>query len=216
MKNKIWIRMFTVLLAALVMMGGLSVTAYAGGGEEIAEELPEETTPAETEEPKEPVALTPEGNLTLVDDIDGEVSEDKQFITVVTKSGNYFYIIVDRAAEGKNTVHFLNLVDEADLLALIEDGKTETPPVVEPMPDPDPSPEPEPEPEPKKGSNMGVILVIVFILAIGGGGAFYYFKVMKPKQSVKGGDTLDDFDFEDDEEEETELEVFETEREETY
>lgn len=121
MKNKILIRMIKVLLAALMMMGGFSVTAYAGGGPETEEELPEETTPTETEEPKEPVALTPEGDLTLVDDIDGEVSEDKQFITVVTKSGNYFYIIVDRAAEGENTVHFLNQVDEADLMALIED-----------------------------------------------------------------------------------------------
>lgn len=96
---------------------------------------------AETKVP-EPITLTPEGNLTLVDDIDGEASEDKQFITVVTKNGNYFYIIVDRAAEGDNTVHFLNLVDEADLMALIEDGKKETPPIVEPTPEPQPTPEP--------------------------------------------------------------------------
>lgn len=147
-----------------------------------------------------------------MDDIDGEASEDKQFITVVTKSGNYFYIIVDRAAEGENTVHFLNLVDEADLMALIEDGKTETPPVVQPMPEPEPTPEPELEPEPKKVSNMGGVLVLILILTLGGG-AFYCFKVMKPKQSVRGSDTLDDFDFEDDEDEETELEVFEDESE---
>lgn len=134
----------------------------------------------------------------MVDDIDGEESEDKQFITIVTKNGNYFYIIVDRAAEGRNTVHFLNLVDEADLMALIEDEKTETPSVVDPVPEPEPTPEPEPEPEQKKGSNTGGILVMVLILAFGGGGAFYYFKVMKLKQSVRGGDTLDDFDFEDD------------------
>ncbi len=37
-----------------------------------------------------------------------------------SKNGNYFYIIVDRAAEGENTVHFLNQVDEADLMALME------------------------------------------------------------------------------------------------
>lgn len=207
MKNKKWIRMLTVLLAALMMMGGFSVTAYAGGGPETEEELPEETTPAETEEPKEPVALTPEGNLSLVDDIDGEASEDKQFITVVTKSGNYFYIIVDRAAEGENTVHFLNQVDEADLMALIEDDKVETPPVVEPTQEPEPVPEPEPEAE--KNKNMGGMLVVILILALAGGGALYYFKVLKPKQTVKGGDTLDDFDFEDDEDEETELEVSE-------
>ena len=43
--------------------------------------------------------LTPEGNLTLVDDIASASSNDKQFITVVTKSGNYFFIIIDHADE---------------------------------------------------------------------------------------------------------------------
>ena len=37
--------------------------------------------------------LTPEGNLTLVDDYGTATGEGKQFITLVTKSGNYFYLI---------------------------------------------------------------------------------------------------------------------------
>ena len=75
----------------------------------------------------EPQPLTPEGNMTLVDDIDGDAAEDKQFIVVKSKGGNYFYIIVDRAAEGENSVHFLNQVDESDLMAIIGEEQTEQP-----------------------------------------------------------------------------------------
>lgn len=74
---------------------------------------------------QEKAPLTPEGNLTLVDDISGEVKEAKQFVTLVTKNGNYFYLIIDRDDEGKETVHFLNQVDEADLLALMEEEEIE-------------------------------------------------------------------------------------------
>ena len=79
-------------------------------------------------------SLTPSGNMTLVDDIlqdesyyvqDEKVVKDKQFITVESKNGNYFYIIIDRSGDTEN-VYFLNLVDEADLLALMEDGDSES------------------------------------------------------------------------------------------
>lgn len=215
MKNKKPFRTFAVLLAALMCLGGFSVTAYA--------QTPEETPPAVTTEPEAPAQpLTPEGNATLVDDFGG----DKQLITVTTKSGNYFYILVDRAAEGENTVHFLNQVDEADLMALMEDGQTEAPPAVcnctdkcetgkvnlscdlcktdtsrctgkEAAPA---EPEETEQPQKEKSNPAGLLLIVLVIAGIGGG-VFYYFKVLKPKQSVKGNTDLDDFDFEDDEDE---------------
>ena len=68
--------------------------------------------------------------MTLVDDISGEAAEDKQFIVVQSRNGNYFYIVIDNAAEGENKVHFLNQVDEADLLSIIESEETQQAPAV--------------------------------------------------------------------------------------
>lgn len=64
--------------------------------------------------------LTPDGNLEIVDDI---VHEDKQFITVKSRSGAEFYIVIDRSRESDN-VYFLNQVDDVDLFALLEDDSS--------------------------------------------------------------------------------------------
>ena len=170
-------------------------------------------------------ALSPDGNLSLIDDIGSAAKNGKQFITVETKNGNVFYLIIDRDDEGKETVHFLNQVDEADLLTLMEDGETVTPAAVcscttkckagavntncpvcktnltecsgpEPQ-EPQPEEPEAPEEEPKGGA--GGLIVFLLVALAGGGAALYYFKFKKPKAETTGSDDLGEYDFGEDE-----------------
>ena len=197
-------RIFAVLLAALIITGGLSVTAYA----ETPQTTPEDTPTDDSGVMVDPQPLTPEGNMTLVDDIQGDAAKDKQFIVVQSRGGDYFYIIIDNAAEGENRVHFLNQVDEADLLSIIDEDlqsiqQQAAPPVVE-QPTPTTEPEPTTQPEQPKENNSMYGLILFLLVAVLGGGAIFYLKVIKPKQNVKGGTDLDEFDLEEWEDDEPE------------
>lgn len=170
-------------------------------------------------------ALSPDGNLSLIDDIGSAAKNGKQFITVETKNGNVFYLIIDRDDEGKETVHFLNQVDEADLLTLMEDGETVAPAAVctctakckagavntncpvcktnmtecsGPEPQEEQPEEPEAPEEETKGGAGGLIVFLLVALA-GGGAALYYFKFKKPKAETTGSDDLGEYDFGEDE-----------------
>ena len=119
---------FGALLLSAVLCIGMVVPAFAYESDTAPVEEPvlpevvkEEDAVTITDE--ETGALTPEGNLSLVDDYHTSYSDGsgQQFITLVSKSGNTFYLVIDRNAKGQQTVHFMNLVDEADLLALMEE-----------------------------------------------------------------------------------------------
>lgn len=228
-------QILTAAFCAAVLLCGLSTTAYAGGGEEWEGLDPAE--PAATEEPAEPT-VTPgegfseEGNLVTRDLLYDEHT-NKQFITVQARGGATFYLVIDYDKpvdeEGEQyETYFLNMVDEADLLAAAEAAGAEAAvcscaekcvagavntdcPVcsvnmgkcvgVEPEPVADPVEEPEPEPE-KKG-NAGTLLIIL-ALAVVGGGAGWYFKIYRPKQEKAAGpeedygDELEDYEVGDD------------------
>ena len=240
MKNKKIFRTFAALCTCLMLMGGFSVTAFAQGTDPAPTATPAADATNDSNvvvETEDSPALTPEGNAALVDDFGG----NKQLITVTTKAGNYFYILIDRANEDKETaVHFLNQVDEADLEALMEDGETaeETPAVCNctekcaagavntacPVcatnmsactgkePEPEtPEETPEPEEPAQKPAGLNPAILLAVLALMGGGGAFAYFKLVKSRPKTKGNDNLDDYDYGEDDTDQEDEDSWETE-----
>ena len=177
------------LLACAMCFGVFSTTAFAYVDESVATEEPAVEEKVPETEPEEPMLpLTPDGNLTLVDDAGSPTKSGKQFITAVTKNGNYFYIIIDRDDKGEETVHFLNQVDEADLLKLMDEVVETVPEITEPTPE-----------EKPKSTNMLPAILTLIVLACGGG-FFVFKKVQEKKKAQEAAKPDPDADYVDDDE----------------
>ena len=156
----------------VVVQDDNTTTDPTGSTDESTESTSTESTSTETDEHAEPVIdrsnveptapLTPAGNMTLVDDVTVS-SGTKQFLTLTTREGNFYYLIVDRDKNGNENVHFLNQVDERDLISLMnedeakeleeqltrkaEEEKAQKEAAAAPKVEPEPTPEPTPAPQ---------------------------------------------------------------------
>ena len=191
-------RLLASLLCAVLMVGVLTVPAYAGGGDEsedgVGEYVPWEGLEPAGPLPTEPNPFTPDGTGTVVDNATDQ--DGKEFFTITTAEEAVFYLVIDRQRETEN-VYFLNAVTVADLMALAESSGEPAAPEPPPEPEPEPDPTPEPEPVPEKKGGAGPLLLALAVVAIGGG-AGWYFKIYRPKlqkaaepEEDYGGDPYD-------------------------
>ncbi len=191
-------RALASLLCAVLMVGVLTVPAYAGGGDEsedgVGEYIPWEGLEPAGPLPAEPNPFTPDGTGTVVDNATDQ--DGKEFFTITTAEEAVFYLVIDRQRETEN-VYFLNAVTVADLMALAEPSGEPAAPEPPLEPEPEPTPIPEPEPVPEKKGKAGPLLLALAVVVIGGG-AGWYFKIYRPKHQKAaepeedyGGDPYD-------------------------
>lgn len=121
-----------LLTAAVIICGCTIEPAFAQSTEnaeatvttEAKEQKEAQTSTRQPEEEKDTKekseALTPDGNMTLVDST-ASSSGSKQFLTLTSRDGNFYYLIIDHDKDGNENVHFLNQVDERDLLGLMDE-----------------------------------------------------------------------------------------------
>lgn len=231
MVNKNFKKLFMLLTLCMTLILGSTINAYAyvddSAGEEATTEAvaveenltvetekeTEEETTTESEEEDRTGTFSEAGNLSLLDDVGTDAAKELEYMTVQTKSGAVFYLVIDRSADTEN-VYFLNQVDAADLMAIMDDSEKqeyenslkeeivdvpETPAEDEPVAD-EPVKE-EPQKQDSLQTNNLALFGVLGVIAVGviGGYAF-----MKKKAKKDGADLDDDLEFYDDEEYENE------------
>ena len=193
MKNKVMKKVLMIMLSATMLIGSASLTAFAQANEnaeqaETAEQVIEEQ-PAE-QPATEGTPFSTSGNGQLVDDKENDSS--KQFLTVQTKNGNTFYMVIDRSGTSEN-VYMMSLVDEQDLAEFLDENeeteKKEESAVVLPeittTPEPETTVQPETEVKQESSGNKmfgSAVLGGGIVLAFGVLAAFALSKFRKKKE----------------------------------
>ena len=166
---------------------------------------------------RSPLAFTPDGQGTVVDNVVN--ADSKEFFTISTQDDNTFYLVIDRERENEN-VYLLDTVKESDLLSLADKDAEQASQSAVPDPVPvcnctgkcapgevktscpvcvlswkdctgsAPAADSTPEPKAAENGNITMILVVIAVLAVGGAG--YYLKIYKPKHDLDDAEDFDD------------------------
>ena len=163
--------------------------------------------------------FTGNGNMQTLDML-YSAATNKQFITVQSKKGQTYYMVIDydKPIDEANDIYetyFLNMVDDRDLLSVLTDEEivaTPTQQIVYVTPEPTAVPaattEPAAQTEKPAANQSGLFLLLIVLL--GGGGAAYWF-LKKKKGAAPKTRMMDESGFEDEEDEETNTEENENE-----
>ena len=205
MKNKVVKKLMMIVMAVTMLSGFSFATVYANADppaeetttEVVAETSSEATTEENTEDTdtgrviaeSDSSAFSTPGNAQLVDDKEND--DTKQFLTIQTKKGNTFYMVIDRSSTSEN-VYMMSLVDENDLAEVrdeTEDSKTaEEQKVVIPETTTETTPAVEKETEEETtqkntgGADIWKLCTIVLAGGLGIGAVVVYLKYGRKKE----------------------------------
>ena len=124
MKIKKWLAAFTV--AAGMVLPATTAFAFtpSSNASSVREEAVAGNTLGETEDEEPPkteeTPFSVPGNGSLADDKSGDST--KEFLTVQTKNGNTFFLVLDRSSNKEN-VYMLSMIDEDDLAEFVTEKK---------------------------------------------------------------------------------------------
>ena len=153
-----------------------------------------------TSEPTEGKPFSMGGNMKTVDLLYSKAT-NKQFITVQTRKGETYYLVIDydkpldKDGEQYET-YFLNLVDDRDLFGVVSKDEQPTP---EPTATPTPKPTAEPKPEAERTTDSTAMMALVLLVVLIAGGAAAFVVLGKKRDAQPRYNT--ELDDDDDEEE---------------
>lgn len=151
--------------------------------------------------------LSPSGNMQSLDLLYSKAT-NKQFISVQTRSGETYFLIIDydkpidAEAEIYET-YFLNLVDDRDLLAVLKEDELPTPEptvvFVTPAPTMPSAAQPTEMPASNSNNSMNFLALLFIALLAGGGMMVWFFKFRKDSQAGRKKTAMSEFDFDEEE-----------------